>query len=84
MWMEPDQETADQHIAWARDLAAELEPATTTGVYLNYTSDGGEDRVRSAYGPEKYARLVALKDEHDPDNLFHLNQNIRPSAGAGG
>jgi hypothetical protein len=73
-----------QHIAWARDLAAELEPATITGVYLNYTSDGGEDRVRSAYGPEKYACLVALKDEHDPDDLFHLNQNIRPSAGAGG
>jgi hypothetical protein len=84
MWMEPDQEAADRHIGWARNLAAELEPSTTTGVYLNYTSDGGDDRVRSAYGPEKYERLVALKDEHDPDNLFHLNQNIRPSNGGGG
>jgi FAD/FMN-containing dehydrogenase len=50
-------------------------------VYLNYTSDQGEERVRSTYGPEKYARLVALKDEYDPTNLFRLNQNIPPAAG---
>jgi hypothetical protein len=80
MWIEPDQETADAHTAWARDLSADLAPHTTTGVYLNYTSDQGEDRVRSTYGPEKYARLVALKDEYDPGNLFRLNQNISPSA----
>jgi FAD/FMN-containing dehydrogenase len=48
-------------------------------VYLNYTSDQGEERVRSSYGPKKYDRLVALKDEYDPGNLFRLNQNIRPS-----
>jgi hypothetical protein len=80
LWMEPDPETADAHVAWARGLAADLAPHTTTGVYLNYTSDQGEERVRSTYGPEKYARLVALKDEYDPTNLFRLNQNIPPSA----
>ena len=83
LWMEPDQDTADAHVAWARQLSAEIAPQTTTGVYLNYTSDEGEERVRSAYGPDKYARLVALKDEYDPSNLFHLNQNIKPSNGAG-
>src|SRR5437763_10776611 len=79
MWMEPDQETADAHMAWARGLADDIRPHTTTGVYLNFTSDEGEDRVRSTYGPEKYDRLVALKDRYDPDNLFRLNQNIPPS-----
>jgi FAD/FMN-containing dehydrogenase len=39
--------------------------------------------VREAFGDAKYARLVALKDRYDPDNLFRLNQNIRPSSHAG-
>jgi hypothetical protein len=82
MWMEPDEETADAHVSWARGLASDLAPHTTTGVYLNFTSDEGEDRVRSAFGPEKYARLQALKDEYDPSNLFHLNQNIATSGAA--
>ena len=79
LWMEPDQATADTHLAWARGLAAGLEPHTTTGVYLNYTSDAGAECVRSSYGPDKYARLVALKDKYDRGNLFRLNQNIAPS-----
>ena len=83
MWMEPDQESADAHIAWARGLADDLKPHSTEGVYLNYISDVGEERVRSTYGPVKYDRLVALKDRYDPDNMFHLNQNIRPSNGRG-
>ena len=60
-----------------------MQPFVTSGVYLTYIGDEGEERVREAYGPEKYARLVALKDRYDPTNLFHLNQNIRPSGGAG-
>jgi FAD/FMN-containing dehydrogenase len=84
MWMEPDQETADTHVAWARGLADDLKPHTVEGVYLNYISDEGEERVRSSYGPVKYDRLVALKDRYDPDNMFHLNQNIRPSANGRG
>jgi hypothetical protein len=79
MWMEPGQKAYDAHVAWARKLATNLEPDTTEGVYLNFTSDEGEDRVRSSYGPEKYARLVELKDKYDPTNIFHMNQNIKPS-----
>jgi FAD/FMN-containing dehydrogenase len=73
----------DHHIAWTRSLADAMQPFVTSGVYLTYIGDEGEERVREAYGPEKYARLVALKDRYDPTNLFHLNQNIRPSGGAG-
>jgi hypothetical protein len=69
-------------MAWARGLAEDIRPHTTDGVYLNFTSDEGEDRVRSTYGPEKYDRLVALKDRYDPGNLFRLNQNIKPSGRA--
>ena len=83
LWMDPGPEAEHAHVAWAKELAADLAPETTTGVYLNYTSDQGEDRVRSSYGPEKYSRLQALKDEYDPSNLFHLNQNIPPSVTAG-
>jgi len=84
LWMEPDQETADAHIAWARGLSDDLKPHATEGVYLNYISDEGDERVRSTYGPVKYDRLVALKDRYDPDNMFHLNQNIRPSSNGRG
>ncbi len=83
MWMEPDEDTANAHISWAKALADDLKPHATDGVYLNYISDEGEERVRSTYGPVKYDRLVALKDRYDPDNMFHLNQNIRPSNGRG-
>jgi FAD binding domain/Berberine and berberine like len=79
LWMDPSEDTAAAHVAWAKELSTDLAPHTAAGVYLNYTSDEGEERVRSAYGPERYARLVALKDRYDPTNLFHLNQNIRPS-----
>jgi FAD/FMN-containing dehydrogenase len=84
MWMEPDAETADAHVTWAKTLAEDLKPHTTEGVYLNYISDEGEARVRSTYGAVKYDRLVALKDKYDPDNMFSLNQNIRPSANGQG
>ena len=79
MWTEPDQESADAHMGWARELAADLAPHTDPGVYLNLTYDEGEERVRTTYGDERYARLVAIKDRYDPTNAFHLNQNITPS-----
>jgi FAD/FMN-containing dehydrogenase len=79
LWAEPTPEATDAHLRWARALSDDLAPHTTPGVYLNYTSDGGEEKVRASYGAEKYRRLVALKDRYDPDNLFRLNQNIRPS-----
>ena len=50
------------------------------GAYLNFfDADEGDARIRSAYGDAKYDRLVTLKGQYDPDNVFRLNQNIRPT-----
>ena len=46
---------------------------------MNFLGDEGQERVKAAYGLEKYERLVALKDRYDPTNFFRVNQNIRPS-----
>jgi FAD/FMN-containing dehydrogenase len=67
-------------IAANREFCEAMRPHVTGGAYLNFTP---EDRVRDAYGDAKYERLVALKDEYDPGNLFRLNQNIKPSKEAG-
>ena len=69
----------DTHIDWAHRLYADIEPSLTGGAYINFLSAEGADRVRAAYGAEKFDRLRALKDRYDPTNLFHLNQNIPPS-----
>jgi FAD/FMN-containing dehydrogenase len=71
----------DTHIDWAQRLYAEIEPSLTGGAYINFLSAEGEERVKAAYGAEKFARLTALKDRYDPTNLFRLNQNIPPSKG---
>jgi hypothetical protein len=63
-------------IAASRAFCDSMRPFASGGAYLNFTA---EDRVRDAYGAAKYARLVALKDRYDPENLFRLNQNIKPS-----
>jgi FAD/FMN-containing dehydrogenase len=49
-----------------------------SGVYVNALGHEGEEGVQRTYGPDKLARLAALKDRHDPENVFHLNHNIRP------
>jgi FAD/FMN-containing dehydrogenase len=65
--------------AWARRFGRALHPLSA-GVYMNFLSDEGQDRVRAAYGPAKYDRLAALKKVWDPDNFFRRNQNVHPSA----
>jgi FAD/FMN-containing dehydrogenase len=74
-------ETADGFEAereWVRNFWSALEPWHTT-VYVNFLMEEGEDRIRLAYGDEKYARLKALKQKYDPQNFFRINQNIPPS-----
>ncbi|MGE5858473.1 MAG: FAD-binding oxidoreductase [Solirubrobacterales bacterium] len=74
-----DEGGIEPHAEWANRLYDEIEPSLTGGAYINYLSSEGEERVRAAYGAEKFARLQALKDTYDPTNLFRLNQNVPPS-----
>ena len=77
--LEKDHYEADRQ--WARDFWSDLVPhAVGVGSYVNFLTDQEEDRVRSAYGPTKYSRLAELKARYDPENVFHLNANIRPVA----
>ncbi len=76
-----DPAETDANVEWAQDLWTAMQPFAT-GVYVNNLGAEGDDRVRAAYAPATYARLVALKDAYDPTNLFRLNQNIRPSPSA--
>ena len=64
-------------LAWARDFHQATEPFAQ-GVYVNFLSDEGEDRVKAAYTPEVWNRLVELKKKYDPSNLFRMNQNVKP------
>jgi FAD/FMN-containing dehydrogenase len=80
MW--PDPAAKDENVKWVRDLWDAMEPYSSGGVYVNYLgqeADEGTERIIAAYGPEKYERLVALKNKYDPTNLFRLNQNIKPT-----
>ncbi|GAB3780733.1 FAD-binding oxidoreductase [Nocardioides ungokensis] len=87
MWP-PDHAEDQRNIAFIRDLAAAMKPWTTGNAYLNFIGEEGLGRVEAAFGPEKFARLQAIKDVWDPTNVFRHNQNIPPSretvaAGAG-
>jgi FAD/FMN-containing dehydrogenase len=68
----------DEEREWVRNFWSALEPWHTT-VYVNFLGDEGEDRIRAAYGAEKYDRLKTLKRKYDPDNFFRMNQNISPN-----
>jgi FAD/FMN-containing dehydrogenase len=75
-WLEAARD--DEHIAWGRSAMGALKRFTAAGHYVNDVVESGDEVVRGIYGDVKYERLRALKRAHDPDNVFRLNQNIRP------
>jgi FAD/FMN-containing dehydrogenase len=75
-WLDPVED--EERIAAARAYGSAMEPFST-GVYVNALMDEGEAGVRRAYPDAKLARLAQLKHRYDPDNVFHLNNNIRPA-----
>jgi FAD/FMN-containing dehydrogenase len=77
----PTPELYEADRTWARTFWSALVPhAVGIGSYVNFLTDADNDRVRAAYGPQKYDRLARIKAKYDPDNVFHLNANIPPSA----
>jgi FAD/FMN-containing dehydrogenase len=77
-WQDPGETSGN--VEWVRTFWSAVRPLAIGGTYINFMSeDEGRDRVVAAYGREKYRRLVALKNEYDPANIFRSNQNITPT-----
>jgi FAD/FMN-containing dehydrogenase len=75
-WDDPSRDT--EHIDWVRDAHDALAPHTTGDVEMNFlTEDEPTERIQSAYGAN-HKRLVEVKTQWDPENLFRMNQNIEP------
>ena len=85
MWAEvivgvdPDPANAKRITDWTIAYWEALHPYSAGGAYVNMMMDEGVDRIKASYR-DNYERLVAIKNRYDPTNLFHVNQNIRPSA----
>lgn len=76
-WADPTEDSA--RMSGARTWAATVTPFSS-GTYVDVIADPGEEGVGLAYHAAQLTRLAQLKRTYDPDNVFHLNQNIRPAA----
>ena len=75
--IDPDPVNKERIINWARDYWSALHPFSENGAYINFMMDEGEDRIKATYG-DNYKKLTEIKAKYDPDNLFRVNQNIKP------
>jgi hypothetical protein len=78
--IDPDPANAGLISQWARDYGQALHPTSAGGGYVNFLMNEGPDRVKAAYRGN-YGRLTQIKHRYDPDNTFHVNQNIQPDSG---
>ena len=77
--VDPDPANAGLISQWARDYWQELHPTSAGGAYINFMMEEGQDRIKASYRGN-YDRLARVKDRYDPDNVFHINQNIQPAS----
>ena len=75
---DPDPANVEKMTKWCKDYWDELHPYSSGGAYSNFMMDEGHDRVKASY-KNNYDRLVSIKNKYDPENLFRVNQNIKPS-----
>ena len=73
-----DPARAEEVTDWTRSYWEAVHPHSAEGAYINFMMEEGEDRIRATYG-DNYDRLREVKAEYDPENLFHVNQNIEPA-----
>jgi hypothetical protein len=76
--VDPDPASAEALKSWTIDYWEALHPYSAGGAYVNFMMDEGQERVRATYR-QNYDRLAAIKKTYDPDNVFHVNQNIVPA-----
>jgi FAD/FMN-containing dehydrogenase len=76
--VDPDPANNERMIGWARDYWMALHPYAAGGGYINMMMAEGADTVKAAYR-DNYAHLAQIKARYDPDNLFQVNQNIKPT-----
>jgi FAD/FMN-containing dehydrogenase len=77
--VDPDPANVGEISDWSKGYFEELHPYSAGGAYVNMMMDEGEDRVRASYR-DNYDRLARIKAEYDPDNVFRVNQNIKPAS----
>jgi hypothetical protein len=79
--VDPDPANTDRITEWARDYWEALHPHSAGASYINFMMEEGQERIRATYGGN-YERLQEVKARYDPDNFFHVNQNIAPEVAA--
>lgn len=77
--IDPDPANDERIEQWAHDYWQALHPHCAGAAYVNFMMEEGADRVAATYGAN-HGRLRQLKSRYDPDNFFHVNQNIAPAA----
>jgi FAD/FMN-containing dehydrogenase len=76
--VDPDPDTFEHAKGWAQRYWEATRPDEAAGGYVNFMMEEGQDRIQATYGPN-YQRLSQIKAEYDPQNVFHVNQNIPPA-----
>jgi FAD/FMN-containing dehydrogenase len=74
----PDPADTPKNKTWVQNYWSELHPHSAGGAYVNFMMEEGEGRVAASYR-DNYERLARVKAKYDPNNLFHVNQNIKPA-----